>query len=68
MSNTELSESLDPITPRLLEAWLVSGMSQTKFGYTYFGDPTFLSKARKGRRFRPSMIERIENVLKEYGV
>jgi len=47
---------------------MVSGMSQTKFGYTYFGDPTFLPKARKGRRFRPSMIERIEAVLKEYGV
>lgn len=58
---------LDPLVPRLEEALLLSGMSQTKFGYTHFGDPAFVKKMREGRQFRQPMIVKIEALLTEIG-
>jgi hypothetical protein len=58
----------DPLALRLEEALLLSGVSQTRFGYSHFGDPAFFKKMREGRKFRRPMIVKIENVLKEYGV
>ena len=59
---------LDPLATRLEEALLVSGMSQTRFSYTHFGDPAFVKKMREGRRFRRPMAEKVEAVLLELGV
>ena len=55
----------DPLAPRLEEALLRSGMSQTKFGYVHFGDPAFMKKMRDGRNFRRPMIAKIEKLLEE---
>lgn len=64
----ENTTTLDPLVPRLMEALFVSGMSRTRFGYVYFGDPAFITKAMRGRRFRTATAEKIESVLKEIGV
>ncbi len=64
MSTTEHDE-LDPLAPRLEEALLCSGLSQTAFGYINFGDPAFFTKMRRGRIFRRPMIAKIEKVLEE---
>lgn len=58
----------DPLAARLEEALLLSGSSQTRFGYIHFSDPAFFKKMREGRQFRRPMITKIENVLKEFGV
>lgn len=65
--STEAPE-LDPLASRLEEALMISGESQTRFGYLHFGDPAFFKKMRAGRSFRPRTQARIEDVLKEYGV
>lgn len=57
--------TLDPLAPRIEEALILLGMSQSRFGYVHFGDPAFIKKMREGRQFRRSMIDKIENVLKE---
>jgi hypothetical protein len=59
---------LDPRTPALEEALLHSGLSQTAFGYKYFGDPAFVKKMREGRKFRRPMAEKIDAILKEMGL
>ena len=51
---------LDPLAPRIEEALLLSGKSQTNFGYVFFGDPAFIKKMREGRHFRRAMIVKIE--------
>ena len=61
-------KSPDPLAARLEEALLLSGDSQTRFGYVHFSDPAFFKKMREGRRFRKPMILKIEKVLKEFGV
>lgn len=65
---TNAPHDLDPLAPRIEEALILSGISQTKFGYVHFGDPAFIKKMREGRNFRRPMIVRIENLLKEIGV
>lgn len=67
MANNTLPD-LDPLAPRILEALLVSGMSRTQFGYVHFGDPAFITKLERGRKFRPATIEKINRVLKELDV
>lgn len=66
--STETHTDLDPLAPRLEEALLLSGMSQTAFGYVNFGDPAFVKKMREGRKFRRAMTEKIEALLKEAGL
>jgi len=56
--------ALDPLAPRIEEFLLLSGMSQSHFGYVHFGDPAFILKMRQGRQFRRKMVDRIEKVLK----
>lgn len=58
----------DPLAPRIEEALLLSGMSQTRFGYVHFGDPAFVKKMREGRQFRRPMIAKIESLLEEMGL
>lgn len=65
---TENEITLDPLAPRIEEALLLSGMSQTRFGYVEFGDPAFIKKMREGRHFRRAMVDRIEAMLKEKGL
>lgn len=66
MEKTDAPE-LDPLASRLEEALLLSGKSQTDFGYTHFRDPGFFLKMRRGRRFRPKMAAKIADVVGEYG-
>lgn len=66
--NTTKHDELDPLAPRLEEALLLSGLSQTRFGYVHFGDPAFFKKMRDGRIFRRPMIARIEKLLEEMGL
>jgi len=54
---------LDPLAPRIEEALLLSGDSQSRFGYVHFGDPAFIKKMREGRRFTRKMVAKIEDVL-----
>lgn len=58
----------DPLAPRIEEALLLSGMSQTKFGYTHFGDPAFIKKMREGRHFRRPMVKKVEELLTKLGL
>ena len=66
--NTETPTDLDPLAPRLEEAFLLSGMSQTAFGYVHFGDPAFVKKMREGRQFRRAMPAKIEALLERMGL
>lgn len=66
--NTESLIDLDPLAPRLEEALLLSGMSQTAFGYVNFGDPAFVKKMREGRKFRRAMTAKIEALLESMGL
>lgn len=56
------------MAPLIEEALLIEGMSATKFGYTYFGDPAFITKVRKGRRFYDRTRKKVEAALIELGV
>lgn len=60
--------ALDPLAPRIEEALLHADMSATKFGYLHFGDPAFITKMRRGRRFYDSTRAKVEAVLMEIGV
>lgn len=70
MNTTEHDKpvDLDPLAPRIEEALMLSGHSQTRFGYVHFGDPAFIKKMREGRKFRRPMVEKIEALLKELGL
>lgn len=57
----------DDLLPRLESVLRLSGMSQTKFGYEHFGDPTFMSKLRKGRQLYKLRGKALE-LIEEYGV
>lgn len=57
----------DELAPKLEAALSLSGMSQTRFGYIHFGDPTFFAKLRAGRRLY-KLRAKAEAVLEEYGV
>jgi hypothetical protein len=61
MNSSEIE--LDPLAPRIEEALLLSGDSQSRFGYVHFGDPAFIKKMREGRRFTRKMVAKIEDVL-----
>ena len=64
MPGTQLTAvELDPIAARVEEHLLLSGMSQSKFGYVHFGDPAFIKKMREGRHFRQPMRDRLEAIL-----
>ena len=66
---TKIKRNLDPLTPRLEEALILSGKNKSAFGYIHFGDPAFVKKMREGRNFRPAMATKIETVLREeYGL
>lgn len=58
---------LDELSPKLEAALCLSGMSQTRFGYIHFGDPTFFAKLRAGRRLY-KLRAKAEAVLEEYGI
>ena len=59
---------LDPLAPRIEEALLLSGDSQSRFGYLHFGDPAFVKKMREGRRFTRKMVTKIEALLSTMAV
>jgi len=59
---------LDPLAPRIEEALILAGMSQSQFGYVHFGDPAFIKKMREGRQFRRTMTLKIESILEGMGL
>ncbi|MBB3980123.1 hypothetical protein GGQ64_005370 [Rhizobium azooxidifex] len=59
--------SADELAPKLEAALSLSGMSQTRFGYIHFGDPTFFTKLRAGRRLY-KLRAKAEEILEEYGI
>ena len=65
MNDTQIT--LDPLAPRMEEALILSGKAASAWGYVYFGDPAFVSKMRKGRKFRAKTAAKVEAVLKEIG-
>lgn len=65
---SEEKTELDPLAPKIEEALILSGMSQTRFGYQFFGDPAFIMKMRRGRIYRTKMVERIEKMFAEVGI
>ncbi len=66
--NAPNTPELDPLAPRIEDAMRLLGMTQTAFGYKYFGDPAFVKKMREGRRFRRKMVAKVEDMLKEIGL
>lgn len=66
--NKPTTPELDPLAPRIEEAMIMLGMTQTAFGYKHFGDPAFIKKMREGRHFRRKMVAKIEEMLKEIGL
>ena len=61
--------TVDPLTFSLEVALSKSGKSTTMFCYEHFGDPTFMLKARQGRKFhKASLVQKIHAVLAAYGV
>lgn len=57
----------DELLPKLEAALSLSGMSQTRFGYLHFGDPTLFAKLREGRKLY-KLRQKAEDVIAEYGV
>lgn len=68
MKTRNVPVSTDPLTSRIEEALLVTGMSATKFGYVHFGDSAFVKKAREGRQFRAATAAKLDAILNDLGV
>jgi hypothetical protein len=50
-----------------IESFLAkTGMAQTTFGIRYNGDPSFVSRARRGRRMRADTIDGVRKFMAEY--
>lgn len=60
----------DPLLPYLEAALAASGArSATAFCYNEFQDPSFLLKARRGRRFKQARVrEKVRQVIEKFGV
>lgn len=48
---------------RLEKAMSQTGLTQTAFGYLYFGDPGFMRRAREGHLYQRRTVDKIESVL-----
>jgi len=53
---------------RIESALKLSGMSPTKFGYTYFGDPGAIKRLRTDARLYTPTLKKINGVLALYSV
>lgn len=51
---------------RVEKVLVASGMSQTKFGYTYFGDPGAVKRLRENKRLYEPTVQKLENVLASF--
>lgn len=63
----DMTKSLAQTVLDEIEAFLAKhGMAHTAFGLKYNGDPSFVTRARKGRAMKSSTIDGVRQFMADY--